>query len=53
MSDKPLDGRKIAMLVTDGFEHAEMTEPRNAPGQAGARPAVHAESFEPRRRQSE
>jgi len=36
MSDKPLDGMKIAILVTDGFEQVEMTEPRKALDKAGA-----------------
>jgi hypothetical protein len=31
-----LDGRKVAILVTDGFELAEMTKPREALEEAGA-----------------
>ncbi len=31
-----LDGLKVAILVTDGFEQAEMTEPRRALDEAGA-----------------
>jgi protease I len=31
-----LDGKKIAILVTDGFEQVEMTEPRKALEEAGA-----------------
>jgi protease I len=31
-----LDGAKVAILVTDGFEQAEMTEPRKALDAAGA-----------------
>ena len=31
-----LDGLKVAILVTDGFEQVEMTEPRQALDQAGA-----------------
>ncbi len=31
-----LDGRRVAILVTDGFEQVEMTEPRKALDQAGA-----------------
>jgi protease I len=32
-----LKGKKVAILVTDGFEQAEMTEPRRALDDAGAR----------------
>jgi protease I len=32
-----LNGRKIAILVADGFEEVELTEPRRALEQAGAR----------------
>ena len=32
-----LDGHKIAILVADGFEQVEMTEPRKALQEAGAR----------------
>ncbi len=35
--DKKLDGRKIAILVADGFEQVEMTEPRKALETAGAK----------------
>ncbi|HEX2972302.1 MAG TPA: type 1 glutamine amidotransferase domain-containing protein [Tepidisphaeraceae bacterium] len=35
MSDQ-LNGKKIAILVTDGFEQVEMTEPRKALEEAGA-----------------
>jgi protease I len=31
-----LKGKRIAILLTDGFEQVEMTEPRNALDQAGA-----------------
>ena len=31
-----LDGKKVAILVTDGFEQAEMTKPREALEEAGA-----------------
>jgi protease I len=31
-----LTGRKVAILVTDGFEQVELTEPRNALDQEGA-----------------
>ena len=33
---KPLDGMKVAILVTDDFEQAELTEPRKALDAAGA-----------------
>src|SRR3954469_19533909 len=36
MSDKPLAGRKVAILVADGFEQVELTEPRKALDAAGA-----------------
>ena len=36
MEIKPLNGMKIAILVTDGFEQVEMTEPRESLEQAGA-----------------
>jgi len=34
---KPLDGIKVAILVTDDFEQVEMTEPRKALEHAGAK----------------
>ena len=34
--DKKLEGKKVAILVADGFEQVELTEPRNALEQAGA-----------------
>jgi protease I len=34
--DKKLTGKKVAILVTDGFEQVEMTQPRNALEEAGA-----------------
>ena len=36
MADKTLQGMKVAILVTDGFEQVELTEPRKALDQAGA-----------------
>ena len=36
MADETLNGMKIAILVTDGFEQVELTEPRKALDQAGA-----------------
>src|SRR3569623_3055323 len=35
--NKKLDGRKVAILVADGFEQVEMTEPRKALESAGAK----------------
>jgi protease I len=32
-----LDGKKVAILVADGFEQVEMTKPRAALDKAGAR----------------
>jgi len=37
MATKTLDGLQVAILVTDGFEQVEMTEPRKALDAAGAR----------------
>lgn len=37
MQGKKLDGMRVAILVTDDFEQAEMTEPRKALEQAGAK----------------
>src|SRR3954466_6654060 len=36
MADGTLNGLKVAILVTDGFEQVEMTEPRKALDDAGA-----------------
>lgn len=36
MPETTLDGLKVAILVTDGFEQAELTEPRKALDAAGA-----------------
>ncbi|HEY8321118.1 MAG TPA: type 1 glutamine amidotransferase domain-containing protein [Candidatus Baltobacteraceae bacterium] len=36
MADKHLDGLRVAILLTDGFEQVEMTEPRAALDAAGA-----------------
>jgi len=33
---KSLDGVKVAILVADGFEQVELTEPKKALEQAGA-----------------
>ena len=40
MADETLQGLKIAILVTDGFEEVELTEPRKALDQAGADTAL-------------
>jgi protease I len=37
---KPLQGLRVAILVDDGFEQVEMTEPRRALDEAGARTFV-------------
>ncbi len=39
MSDR-LQGKRIAILVADGFEQVEMTSPREALEQAGAKPEL-------------
>ena len=40
MTSGSLDGLKVAILVTDGFEQVEMTEPRQALGAAGAKTSI-------------
>jgi protease I len=40
MSDKGLNGLKVAILVIDGFEQVELTEPRKALEEAGAETRV-------------
>jgi protease I len=40
MADDTLAGCKVAILITDGFERVEMTEPRKALENAGAETAV-------------
>ena len=40
MASANLDGLKVAILVTDGFEQVEMTEPRKALDEAGARTSI-------------
>jgi protease I len=37
---KVLHGKRIALLLTDGFEQVEMTEPRKALEEAGARAEI-------------
>jgi protease I len=39
-NDPKLNGMKVAVLVTDGFEQVEMTEPRRALEEAGAKVAL-------------
>lgn len=36
MTSAPLQGKKVAILVTDGFEQSELLEPRKALDEAGA-----------------
>lgn len=36
MTERKLDGMRVAILVTDGFEQSELTEPRRALDEAGA-----------------
>ena len=36
MANETLEGLKIAILVTNGFEQVELVEPRKALDQAGA-----------------
>lgn len=40
--DKKLNGRKVAILVTDGFEQVELTKPREALEAAGASTSILA-----------
>jgi protease I len=40
MADQDLQGLRIAILVTDGFEQVELTEPRKALDKAGAETRV-------------
>jgi len=40
MANQNLQGVKVAILVTDGFEQVELTEPRKALDQAGAQTRV-------------
>lgn len=37
MPEKKLSGKKVAILATDGFEEAELFEPREALIEAGAK----------------
>ena len=40
MSSNTLNGLKVAILVTDGFEQVEMVEPRKALDEAGAATSI-------------
>lgn len=40
MANENLKGLKVAILITDGFEQVEMTEPRKALDQAGAKTRI-------------
>jgi protease I len=40
MADKPLQGKRVAFLATDGVEQVELTEPWKAVEQAGADPVL-------------
>jgi protease I len=40
MANGNLDGLRVAILVTDGFEQVEMTEPRKALDAAGAKTSI-------------
>ncbi len=42
MAEKSLQGLKVAILATDGFEQVELTEPRKALEEAGAKTTVIA-----------
>ncbi len=38
--DKPLEGKRVAILVADGFEQVELTEPKKALDEAGAKTSI-------------
>lgn len=40
MDSSRLDGKRVAILVTDGFEEVELTEPRKALDEAGAQTQI-------------
>ena len=40
MDNKTLTGKKVAILVADGFEQVELTEPKKALEEAGARTSI-------------
>ena len=40
MDNNTLTGKKVAILVADGFEQVELTEPKRALEDAGARTSI-------------
>ena len=40
MPSRNLEGKSVAILVTDGFEQVELTEPRKALDDAGAKTEI-------------
>src|SRR5512146_1296053 len=40
MAEKNLEGMRVAILVADNFEQSEMTEPRKALEEAGAKTTI-------------
>jgi putative intracellular protease/amidase len=40
MAQESLEGLNVAILVTDGFEQVELTEPRTALDEAGAKTQI-------------
>jgi protease I len=40
MANQNLDGMRVAILVENGFERVELTDPRKALDQAGARTSI-------------
>lgn len=42
---RKLDGKKVAILVADGFEQVEMTKPREALDEAGAQTKIVSLKF--------
>ena len=45
MAQDTLKGLKVAILVTDGFEKVELTEPRKALDEAGAETRIVSRSL--------
>ena len=46
MDTKTLQGKRVAILVADGFEQVELTEPKAALERAGARTSIVSPSAE-------
>lgn len=44
---RDLEGKRVAVLVTDGFEESELTEPVKALREAGATPEIISQKHEP------